>query len=268
MSIFVLAVDQIYSLASPASPPHYMANPTKTIKANVLGTMNMLGLAKRTGARFLLASTSEIYGDPQEHPQNEEYWGHVNPIGPRACYDESKRVAETFSYAYAQRDGVEVRVARIFNTFGPRMHMADGRVVSNLIQQALQGKPMTVFGSGNQTRSFQYVSDLVEGLERLMNSNCTKPVNVGNPEEHTVLDLAQTLQRLLNSSSRIAIMPIPKDDPRRRRPDISRAKECMGWQPRVPMMEGIKKTVEYFRRELRHNKDGSPNVYPPEDYHH
>uniref|UniRef100_A0AAA9T394 UDP-glucuronic acid decarboxylase 1 n=1 Tax=Bos taurus TaxID=9913 RepID=A0AAA9T394_BOVIN len=192
-----IEVDQIYHLASPASPPNYMYNPIKTLKTNTIGTLNMLGLAKRVGARLLLASTSEVYGDPEVHPQTEDYWGHVNPIGPRACYDEGKRVAETMCYAYMKQEGVEVRVARIFNTFGPRMHMNDGRVVSNFILQALQGEPLTVYGSGSQTRAFQYVSDLVNGLVALMNSNVSSPVNLGNPEEHTILEFAQLIKNLV-----------------------------------------------------------------------
>lgn len=259
-----LEVDQIYHLASPASPPNYMYNPIKTIKTNTLGTINMLGLAKRVRARLLMASTSEIYGDPEVHPQHEEYWGHVNPIGPRACYDEAKRVAETMCYAYAKLDRVEVRVARIFNTFGPRMHMNDGRVVSNFILQALQGLPMTVYGNGEQTRSFQYVSDLVDGLIALMNSNYSLPVNLGNPDEHTIVEFAQIIKTLVDGSSEIVHKPPMEDDPHRRRPDISRAKQYIGWQPRVPMMVGLNKTVEYFRNELRRKKHSERNVFMPE----
>uniref|UniRef100_A0A8C7C6R2 UDP-glucuronic acid decarboxylase 1 n=1 Tax=Oncorhynchus kisutch TaxID=8019 RepID=A0A8C7C6R2_ONCKI len=240
-----IEVDQIYHLASPASPPNYMYNPIKTLKTNTIGTLNMLGLAKRVGARLLLASTSEVYGDPEVHPQNEEYWGHVNPIGPRACYDEGKRVAETMCYAYMKQEGVEVRVARIFNTFGSRMHMNDGRVVSNFILQALQGEPLTVYGSGSQTRAFQYVSDLVNGLVSLMNSNISSPVNLVNP----------TLSR-----SQIQFLPEAQDDPRRRRPDIRKAKMMLGWEPVVPLEEGLNKTIQYFSRELEHQAN---NQYIP-----
>uniref|UniRef100_A0A5F9DST3 UDP-glucuronic acid decarboxylase 1 n=1 Tax=Oryctolagus cuniculus TaxID=9986 RepID=A0A5F9DST3_RABIT len=228
-----IEVDQIYHLASPASPPNYMYNPIKTLKTNTIGTLNMLGLAKRVGARLLLASTSEVYGDPEVHPQSEEYWGHVNPIGPRACYDEGKRVAETMCYAYMKQEGVEVRVARIFNTFGPRMHMNDGRVVSNFILQALQGEPLTVYGSGSQTRAFQYVSDLVNGLVALMNSNVSSPVNLGNPEEHTILEFAQLIKNLVGSGSEIQFLSEAQDDPQKRKPDIKRAKLMLGWEPVV-----------------------------------
>jgi len=228
-------VDQIYHLASPASPPHYMYNPIKTIKTNTIGTLNMLGLAKRVRARLLLASTSEIYGDPEVHPQHEDYWGHVNPIGPRACYDEGKRVAETMCFAYKKQEGVEIRIARIFNTFGPRMHMNDGRVVSNFILQALQDEPMTIYGQGKQTRSFQYVSDLVNGLILLMNSNASKPVNLGNPDEHTIAEFAHMIKNLIRSHSDIVNKPIMEDDPQRRKPDITRAKEICGWEPVVPI---------------------------------
>ncbi|XP_078258695.1 UDP-glucuronic acid decarboxylase 1 isoform X1 [Rhinoraja longicauda] len=245
-----IEVDQIYHLASPASPPNYMYNPIKTLKTNTIGTLNMLGLAKRVGARLLLASTSEVYGDPEVHPQREDYWGHVNPIGPRACYDEGKRVAETMCYAYMKQEGVEVRVARIFNTFGPRMHMNDGRVVSNFILQALQGEGLTVYGSGSQTRSFQYVSDLVNGLVILMNSNVSSPVNVGNPEEHTILEFAKLIRSLVGSRSEILSLPEAQDDPQRRNPDISKAKQLLGWEPVVPLEEGLNKTIDYFRKEL------------------
>uniref|UniRef100_A0A670J3E8 UDP-glucuronic acid decarboxylase 1 n=1 Tax=Podarcis muralis TaxID=64176 RepID=A0A670J3E8_PODMU len=226
-----IEVDQIYHLASPASPPNYMYNPIKTLKTNTIGTLNMLGLAKRVGARLLLASTSEVYGDPEVHPQNEDYWGHVNPIGPRACYDEGKRVAETMCYAYMKQEGVEVRVARIFNTFGPRMHMNDGRVVSNFILQALQGEPLTVYGPGTQTRAFQYVSDLVNGLVALMNSNVSSPVNLGNPEEHSILEFAQLIKKLVGSGSEIQFLSEAQDDPQKRKPDIRKAKLLLGWEP-------------------------------------
>ncbi|XP_072899654.1 UDP-glucuronic acid decarboxylase 1 isoform X1 [Hemitrygon akajei] len=256
-----IEVDQIYHLASPASPPNYMYNPIKTLKTNTIGTLNMLGLAKRVGARLLLASTSEVYGDPEVHPQREDYWGHVNPIGPRACYDEGKRVAETMCYAYMKQEGVEVRVARIFNTFGPRMHMNDGRVVSNFILQALQGEGLTVYGSGSQTRSFQYVSDLVNGLVVLMNSNVSSPVNVGNPEEHTILEFAKLIRSLVaGSRSEILSLPEAQDDPQRRNPDIRKAKLLLGWEPVVPLEEGLNKTVDYFRKELEYQAN---NQYIP-----
>uniref|UniRef100_A0A3Q2X7L7 UDP-glucuronic acid decarboxylase 1 n=1 Tax=Haplochromis burtoni TaxID=8153 RepID=A0A3Q2X7L7_HAPBU len=248
--------DQIYHLASPASPPNYMYNPIKTLKTNTIGTLNML-LAKRVGARLLLASTSEVYG---VHPQNEDYWGHVNPIGPRACYDEGKRVAETMCYAYMKQEGVEVRVARIFNTFGSRMHMNDGRVVSNFILQALQGEPLTVYGTGSQTRAFQYV-DLVNGLVLLMNSNISSPVNLGNPEEHTILEFARLIKSLVVSRSQIQFLPEAQDDPQRRRPDIRKAKMMLGWEPvQVPLEEGLNKTIQYFSRELEHQAN---NQYIP-----
>ncbi|XP_070539337.1 UDP-glucuronic acid decarboxylase 1-like [Ptychodera flava] len=251
----LIEVDQIYHLASPASPPHYMYNPIKTIKTNSIGTLNMLGLARRVRARLLLASTSEVYGDPEVHPQNEEYWGHVNPIGPRACYDEGKRIAEAMCYAYAKQENVEVRVARIFNTFGPRMHMNDGRVVSNFILQALQDEPITIFGTGKQTRSFQYVSDLVDGLIALMNSNVSSPVNVGNPEEHTIIEFAEIIKNSVGDSrSIIKNVAAAEDDPQRRRPDIRKAKKLLGWQPKVPMADGINKTIEYFRLELESSR--------------
>ncbi|KAM0732104.1 UDP-glucuronic acid decarboxylase 1 [Formica fusca] len=249
-----LEVDEIYHLASPASPPHYMLNPVKTIKTNTLGTINMLGLAKRVGARVLIASTSEVYGDPNEHPQAETYWGHVNPIGPRACYDEGKRVAETLSYAYMRQEGVSVRVARIFNTFGPRMHMNDGRVVSNFILQALQNNSITIYGSGEQTRSFQYVSDLVDGLVALMASNYTLPVNIGNPVEHTIEKFALIIKDLVGATSKIIELAAVEDDPQRRRPDISRAKKYLNWEPKVPLVEGLKKTIVYFAKELQRTK--------------
>ncbi|TRY80978.1 hypothetical protein TCAL_02960, partial [Tigriopus californicus] len=222
-------VDEIYHLASPASPPHYMYNPVKTIKTNTLGTVNMLGLAKRVNAKILVASTSEVYGDPEVHPQSESYWGHVNPIGPRACYDEGKRVAETLAISYEKQSKVDIRIARIFNTYGPRMHMNDGRVVSNFVLQALQDEPMTVYGEGQQTRSFQYVSDLVDGLMLLMASNYTKPVNIGNPIERTILDFAQLIKSQVKSASPIVHRPAVEDDPQQRRPVITLAKEVLGW---------------------------------------
>ncbi|XP_013419356.1 UDP-glucuronic acid decarboxylase 1 [Lingula anatina] len=264
-----IEVDQIYHLASPASPPNYMYNPIKTIKTNTIGTINMLGLAKRVRARLLLASTSEVYGDPEVHPQTEDYWGHVNPIGPRACYDEGKRVAETMCFAYKKQEQVEVRVARIFNTFGPRMHMNDGRVVSNFILQALQNQPITIYGEGKQTRSFQYVTDLVDGLVALMNSNYSLPVNIGNPDEHHIEEFATTIKALVKSQSEIVHKPAMQDDPQKRKPDISRAKKYLNWQPKVNMMDGINKTVEYFREELeRSSHQGRhlplPDGTPPE----
>ena len=245
-----LEVDQIYHLACPASPVHYQFNPVKTIKTNVIGTLNMLGLAKRVKARFLLASTSEIYGDPEVHPQPEEYRGNVNPIGPRSCYDEGKRVAETLSFDYHWQNQVDIRVARIFNTYGPRMFEQDGRVVSNFIVQALQNQPLTVYGEGSQTRSFCYVSDLVEGLMRLMNGDHTGPVNLGNPDEYTILQLAQIVQQMVNPDVDIKFESLPQDDPRQRQPDITRAKTWLGWQPTVPLKEGLKLTIEDFRDRL------------------
>lgn len=259
-----IEVDEVYHLASPASPPHYMYNPVKTIKTNTLGTINVLGLAKRVGAMVLIASTSEIYGDPEVHPQPETYWGHVNPIGPRACYDEGKRVAETLSYAYAKQENIRVRVARIFNTFGPRMHMNDGRVVSNFILQALQNEPITIYGSGKQTRSFQYVSDLVDGLISLMKSNYSLPVNLGNPDEYTIQEFAMIIKKIVGGTSEIVLKPSLEDDPQRRKPDITRAKTYLNWSPKVPLLEGINSTVEYFRRELRRSLHSQRNMHNPE----
>jgi len=251
-----IEVDEIYHLASPASPPHYMYNPVKTIKTNTVGTVNMLGLAKRTKAKILIASTSEVYGDPEVHPQSESYWGNVNPIGPRACYDEGKRVAETLAYAYQKQSGVDVRVARIFNTYGPRMHANDGRVVSNFVIQALEKKPITIYGSGDQTRSFQYVSDLVSGLVALMDSDYTQPVNIGNPEEKSINTFARLIRDMVGGDSEIIHLPPVTDDPQRRRPDIRRAKEELNWEPLVTLEQGLAKTVEYFRKELGRNKHG------------
>uniref|UniRef100_A0A914W9C4 UDP-glucuronic acid decarboxylase 1 n=1 Tax=Plectus sambesii TaxID=2011161 RepID=A0A914W9C4_9BILA len=251
---YLVEVDQVYHLASPASPPHYMYNPVKTIKTNTLGTINMLGLARRVKATMLLASTSEVYGDPEVHPQPETYWGHVNPIGPRSCYDEGKRVAESLMVAYHKQEKVDIRIARIFNTFGPRMHMNDGRVVSNFILQALQNKSITIYGAGNQTRSFQYVDDLVDGLIALMNSNVTIPVNLGNPEEHTISDFAVIIRDLVGSKSEIVNKPKQTDDPQQRKPDITRAGELLGWKPKVSMKDGLKKTIEFFRKELQNEK--------------
>ncbi|ORX90249.1 NAD(P)-binding protein [Basidiobolus meristosporus CBS 931.73] len=247
---FMIEVDQIYHLACPASPPHYQYNPIKTVKTSVLGTMNMLGLAKRVKARFLLASTSEIYGDPEMHPQKEEYWGNVNPIGPRACYDEGKRVAETLTYSYMYQADVEVRVARIFNTFGPRMNENDGRVVSNFIMQALRGEELTIYGGGTQTRSFQYIHDLVDGLILLMNSNQTEPCNLGNPDEYTILQFAELIRDQVDKKAALKLLPATVDDPQRRKPDITRARQSLGWEPRFSVVQGIQETVEYFKRQL------------------
>ena len=243
----MLEVDQVYHLACPASPVHYQSNPVKTLKTGFFGTYNMLGLSKRVKARFLLASTSEIYGSPAEHPQQEEYWGHVNPIGPRACYDEGKRVAEALTYSYARQDGVDVRVARIFNTFGPRMNWNDGRVVSNFILQALRGEDLTIYGDGEATRSFQYVHDLVDGLIALMASDCTEPVNLGNPQEFTINEFAAMVTALVKeqqpqTSSKAVYLPAVTDDPRRRRPDITRAKDRLGWNPKFSAVEGLRET--------------------------
>ncbi|MGD1941636.1 MAG: UDP-glucuronic acid decarboxylase family protein [Leptolyngbyaceae cyanobacterium] len=249
-----LEVDQIYHLACPASPVHYQYNPVKTIKTNVMGTLYMLGLAKRINARFLLASTSEVYGDPEVHPQSEEYRGNVNPIGIRSCYDEGKRVAETLAFDYHRQSGVDIRVARIFNTYGPRMLENDGRVVSNFVSQALKGTPLTVYGDGSQTRSFCYVSDLVEGLMRLMNGDFIGPVNLGNPDEYTILQLAQTIQKTVNPDSEVNFEPLPQDDPKRRKPDITRAKTHLSWEPTINLQEGLQKTVDDFRARLQVEK--------------
>ena len=247
----LLEVDQIYHLACPASPVHYQYNPVKTIKTNVLGTHNMLGLAKRVKARFFLASTSEVYGDPHQHPQKETYWGNVNPIGIRSCYDEGKRVAETFTMDYHRQNKVDVRIVRIFNTYGPKMLQDDGRVVSNFIVQALKGNELTVYGEGSQTRSFCYVDDLVDGFVRMMGcENFIGPVNLGNPEEYTILDLAKKIIAMTGSKSKIAFMPLPSDDPTQRRPDITLAGEKLGWKPKVSVDDGLRKTIEYFKKEL------------------
>lgn len=247
----MLEVDQIYHLACPASPPHYQYNPVKTIKTSTMGTLNMLGLAKRVHARILLTSTSEIYGDPKVHPQHESYWGNVNTIGPRSCYDEGKRVAETMMYSYRNQNNVDVRVARIFNTFGPRMHPNDGRVVSNFIIQALQNKNMTIYGEGKQTRSFQYVSDLVNGLHSLMNGNYDLPVNLGNPDEYTVADFARYIQKMTDSKSQITFLPKSQDDPSQRKPDITTAKREIGWEPKIKVEDGLKETIKYFSAVLK-----------------
>jgi UDP-glucuronate decarboxylase len=248
----LLEVDQIYNLASPASPIFYQYNPVKTVKTNVLGTLNMLGLAKRVKGRILQASTSEVYGDPLVHPQTEAYWGNVNPIGLRSCYDEGKRLAETLMMDYHRQNKVDVRIARIFNTYGPRMSVHDGRVVSNFVVQALQQQPLTLYGDGSQTRSFCFVSDLVSGLEKLMaKEDLSDPVNLGNPEECSMLELAELIKELTGSKSEIRFDPLPPDDPVRRRPDISRARELLDWEPKVNRREGLAKTIEYFDSVLR-----------------
>ena len=246
-----IEVDRIFHLACPASPIHYQHNPIKTVKTNVMGTINMLGLAKRIKARILLASSSEVYGDARVHPQTEGYWGNVNPIGLRSCYDEGKRVAETLMMDYYRQNRVDIRIARIFNTYGPRMAVDDGRVVSNFIVQALKGEDLTVYGDGTQTRSFCYVSDLIEALVRTMNAEeFVGPMNIGNPAEFTVLELAEKVLALTGAKSRIALKPLPSDDPVRRCPDISLAKSKLGWEPRVGLEEGLGKTIEYFREKL------------------
>jgi UDP-glucuronate decarboxylase len=246
-----LEVDQVYHLACPASPVHYQYNPIKTVKTNVIGTLNMLGLAKRVKARFLLASTSEVYGDPEVHPQTEDYRGSVNPIGIRSCYDEGKRMAETLAFDYYRENKVDIRVARIFNTYGPRMLENDGRVVSNFVAQALRGIPLTVYGEGQQTRSFCYVSDLVNGLMRLMNGEHTGPINLGNPDEYTILELAQAVQNLINPDAEIKFEPLPADDPRRRRPDITKAQTLLNWEPTIPLEDGLKLMIEDFRQRFQ-----------------
>ncbi|HEY0004474.1 MAG TPA: UDP-glucuronic acid decarboxylase family protein [Pyrinomonadaceae bacterium] len=248
----LLEVDQIYNLACPASPVHYQFNPVKTVKTNVMGTLNMLGLAKRVRARILQASTSEVYGDPEVHPQPEEYWGHVNPIGIRSCYDEGKRLAETLMMDYHRQNKVDIRIARIFNTYGPRMLEDDGRVVSNLIVQALRGEALTLYGTGEQTRSFCYVDDLVEGLIRLMNiEDEHQPVNLGNPGEFSIKELAEEVARACGTNVRIEYCPLPQDDPRQRQPDITRARELLGWEPTIALREGLKSTVAYFAARVR-----------------
>jgi UDP-glucuronate decarboxylase len=248
---FKYEVDQIYNLACPASPPHYQFNPIKTTKTSVMGAINCLGLAKRVKARVFQASTSEVYGDPAVHPQPESYWGNVNPIGRRSCYDEGKRCAETLFFDYHRENKVDIRVVRIFNTYGPRMHPNDGRVVSNFIVQALQGIDLTVYGDGQQTRSFCYVDDLLEGFVRLMNQTETVgPVNIGNPGEFTMLELAEQVLRLTKSKSKIIHKPLPADDPKQRRPDITLAKKYLKWEPKVPLAEGLKKTIAYFKTKV------------------
>jgi UDP-glucuronate decarboxylase len=247
----LLEVDQIYNFACPASPVHYQHNPVKTVKTNVMGAIHMLGLAKRVGARILQASTSEVYGDAREHPQKESYWGHVNPIGPRSCYDEGKRLAETLMMDYHRQNGVDIRIVRIFNTYGPRMAIEDGRVVSNFIVQALRNRPITIYGDGMQTRSFCYVSDLIDGIWRLMNTEgLTGPVNIGNPNEFTIRELAEMVISLTASRSEIVRRPLPQDDPVHRQPDISTAVKTLAWEPVVSLKEGLARTVEYFERAL------------------
>ena len=247
----LLEVDQIYNFACPASPVHYQYNPVKTLKTNIMGALNMLGLAKRVRARILQASTSEVYSDPKEHPQKESYWGHVNPIGPRSCYDEGKRVAETLMMDYHRQNGVDIRIVRIFNTYGPRMAVNDGRVVSNFIVQALRNQPITLYGEGSQTRSFCYVSDLIEGIYRLMNTEgLTGPVNIGNQNEFTIRELADQVISLTGSKSEIVHRPLPQDDPVQRQPDISQAAAKLDWKPKVQLREGLIPTIEYFEKVL------------------
>ena len=245
-------VDEIYNLACPASPIHYQHDPVQTLKTSVHGAINMLGLAKRLKARILQASTSEVYGDPNVHPQPEEYWGNVNPIGPRSCYDEGKRCAETLFFDYHRQYGLNIKVARIFNTYGPRMHPNDGRVVSNFIVQALRGDPITIYGDGKQTRSFCFVSDLVEGLRRLMDSpeDVTGPINLGNPGEFTMIELAEAVIRLTGSASHMVFRPAPVDDPRQRQPDITKARGKLGWEPTIPLEQGLVHTIAYFDKLL------------------
>jgi UDP-glucuronate decarboxylase len=246
---FFIEVDEIYNLACPASPVHYQYNAIKTIKTSVLGATNMLGLAKRIKAKILQASTSEVYGDPQVHPQTEDYWGHVNPIGLRACYDEGKRCAEALFINYHRQNNVRIKIMRIFNTYGPKMHPSDGRVVSNFIIQAINGENITIFGDGSQTRSFCFVDDLVDGMIRLMNTgdDFIGPVNVGNPNEFTILQLAESVLRLTGSSSKLVFHPLPEDDPMQRQPNISVARKVLGWEPKVQLEEGLVKTINYFK---------------------
>ena len=245
-------VDQIYNLGCPASPVHYQLDPVQTTKVSVHGAINMLGLAKRVRAPILQASTSEVYGDPDVHPQTEDYWGHVNPIGPRACYDEGKRCAETLFFDYRRQHDIPIKIARIFNTYGPRMHLEDGRVVSSFVTCALRGEPITIYGDGGQTRSFCYVDDLIDGLVRLMNTphEVTGPINLGNTVEITIRELAATVVRLTGSKSRIVYEELPKDDPRRRRPDITKAGRILGWTPTTPLEAGLERTIDYFERLL------------------
>jgi len=247
-----IEVDEIYHMACPASPIHYQYNPVKTIKTNIMGSINMLGLAKRVKAKILQASTSEVYGDPTVHPQKEDYWGNVNPIGKRSCYDEGKRCAETLFFDYHRQNQVKIKVARIFNTYGPKMHPNDGRVVSNMIIQALKREDITIYGDGSQTRSFCYVDDMIEGLIKLMSSpdEFLGPVNLGNPRETSILELAEIILRLTGSRSKLIFLPLPSDDPKRRMPDISLAKRALGWEPKVELEEGLKRTIEYFKEIL------------------
>ncbi|HEY0967816.1 MAG TPA: UDP-glucuronic acid decarboxylase family protein [Opitutaceae bacterium] len=248
---FKFEVDQIYNLACPASPPHYQFNPIKTTKTSVMGAINCLGLAKRVKARVFQASTSEVYGDPSVHPQPESYWGNVNPIGKRSCYDEGKRVAETLFFDYHRENGVDIRIVRIFNTYGPRMHPNDGRVVSNFIVQALKGEDITIYGDGTQTRSFCYVDDLIEGFLRLMNQTETVgPVNIGNPGEFTMLQLAELTLKLVGGKSKIVYRPLPSDDPKQRRPDITLARKHLKWEPTIALEEGLQRTIAYFRTQV------------------
>jgi UDP-glucuronate decarboxylase len=253
---FFIEVDEIYNLACPASPVHYQYNPIKTVKTSVMGAINMLGLAKRIKAKILQASTSEVYGDPQVHPQTEDYWGYVNPIGPRSCYDEGKRVAETLFMSYHEQNDVRIKIIRIFNTYGPKMNPNDGRVVSNFIVQALKGQDITIYGEGNQTRSFQYVDDLIEGMLKMMGTreDFLGPVNIGNPGEFTIRELAEKVIDLTGSKSKLVFMPLPQDDPMQRKPDISLAKKELGWEPKIKLEEGLKKTIAYFDQLLRNEK--------------
>lgn len=252
---FLIEVDEIYNLACPASPVHYQYNGIKTVKTSVMGAINMLGLAKRIKAKILQASTSEVYGDPQVHPQTEDYWGHVNPIGIRSCYDEGKRVAETLFMNYHHQNDVRIKLIRIFNTYGPRMHPNDGRVVSNFIMQALNGKDITIFGDGNQTRSFQYVDDLLNGMLKMMatGDDFVGPVNIGNPDEFTILELAEKVIDLTGSQSKLIFKPLPQDDPLQRQPDISLAKSKLGWEPEIKLEQGLVKTIEYFDNLIKKN---------------
>jgi len=258
-----LEVDQIYNLACPASPVHYQYNPVKTVKTSVMGAINMLGLAKRVRARILQASTSEVYGDPEIHPQTEDYWGNVNPIGLRSCYDEGKRIAETLFMDYKRQNDVDTRIVRIFNTYGPRMLENDGRVVSNFIVQALRGEDLTIYGTGEQTRSFCYVDDLVEGLIRLMNTEAESihlPVNIGNPGEFTMNELAREVSKTIGREIKITHLPLPQDDPKQRQPNIARAKELLGWEPTIPLAEGLKKTVAYFAERIKTSDNKTAKV--------
>ena len=246
----LIEVDEIYNLASPASPIHYQKDPVKTVRTNVMGAINVLDIAKRCGAKVLQASTSEVYGDPEIHPQIEEYRGNVNPIGPRACYDEGKRCAETLFFDYHREYGVNIKIVRIFNTYGPKMAINDGRVVSNFIIQALKNEDITIYGNGSQTRSFCYVDDLVDGLIKMMNSNYIGPINLGNPEEYTILELAKIIITLTNSKSKIIFKELPQDDPKQRQPDITKAKKYLNWKPQVSLEEGLKKTIKYLRSKI------------------